>query len=115
MNLPDPPEPQPGFGTPDRPVRRQIDAVKEYLTMERLTPVEEPLIQPKAFEGFHTLVVRHEGTPRFLRLSYAWLADHPTDVGAWAQAHAIARRLKEADDYEITIHEHGTIVSTRST
>jgi hypothetical protein len=114
MSLPDPPEPQPGIG-PDRAVRNQIDAIKNHLTSEGLTAIEEPPIAlGKAFEGFHTLVVQHAGTTRFLRLHYDWLDDHPTNAATWLRDEDVAGRLK-ADVSEIAINERGTITTKAKT
>ncbi len=97
----------PRLATPDRAVRPQIEAIKAHLLAEGLADIEESLT--KTSEGFHTISAVFDKKDRRLRVSYEWMSDHtPQEAVAWLQDKEIARSLK-GDDYEITIHDKGTV------
>ncbi len=98
-----------GLTTPDRAVRPQIEATKDYLRTEGFSDVEDPpQVQSKAFErNLHTIMAWTE-TKRILRLSYTWLSERSPDaVREWLGEKDIAGRLRRGT--ELSILGDGTI------
>lgn len=76
------------FNTPDRAVRRQIEAAKAHLRVEGLSDVEDaPELQRRTFDGRHVIAMTFQGHRRFLWLSYPWLSERSPE--------AVAQELSE--------------------
>ncbi len=95
------------LGTPDRDVRPQIEAVKSYFSTEGFSEVTDPAHVQDPFSGRHIVWMSFAGERRIARLSYAWLADHPSDAANWLDGKQDGPQLKDAE--EVIISDSGLI------
>lgn len=94
-------------GTPERDVRPQIEAAKAYFSAEGFADVTDPARIQDAFSGRHIVWMSFESERRIARLSYSWLADHPSDAANWLDDKQVGQQLKNAE--EVIISDSGLI------